>query len=477
MPINVRIQPNQPTTLVTNLTDLTREKRFTFLTEDVVATGTTLRVQSVIGFESISTSSGQVICIGKIGDERTEILRSSNASGEFPSPATKTVFLRDSLIFDHPQDTRVTIVDWDRAEVQWAASVNSTKATVAAYPFNITPDVPGMLYVDTSATAGYFFVRFNNTIRAANSDFSDPVPYTGYDDNMVFKIKERALQSLGEEVDGVIITHEFLNQSLWEARREYHQSPGKRPFRRKFNIDIGNALTGSARIELPTDIEKPATAENLFGVRIGTNSNMTIYDKKDLDYDFVNIPHTTLTSAYTIGARDLYVTSTRDFADSGVVSIEGTSISYSAKSVSGGTLRISVDGSWDTSIGSDVWQNASYGLPDKFTVFADPGGSAYIYFNRPIDTAYINQNIYADYYRTLVGFNSDFDVLDEPDWDMYTPYLMAKIKHRRSKGTFDITTDPDYKLWQFKKQNALNKEFLGTAIRIQPDISHLLIPE
>lgn len=470
---NVNIK-NNPTNLLIS-TDLARDKRFSFLTEDIVATGTTLRIQSIIGFESLTTSSGQIICVGKIGDERSEIVRTSQNNPL--STVYKQIELRDSLQFDHPQDTPVTIIDWNRVEINWAASVLGTKATVNAYPFNLTVDTPEMVYVDTSATAGYFFARFNNTIRDANSAFSDPIPYGGYDDNTVFAIKQRALDSLGEIIDGKVITHEFLNTSLWEARREYHQSPGKRPFRRKFGVDIGNALTGSARIELPNDVEKPFSAENVYGVRIGTGANMEYYDKKEYDFDYRNKPNSTLTVAYSTGARDLYVVSARDFAGSGAVSIEGTVIDYSAKSNSGGTLRISAQGDWNASAGSDVWQNASYGLPSKFTVWANPEGSAYIYFNMPIDTAYIDQNIYADYYRTLVGYDSDGDKLDEPDYDMFTHYLMAKIKHRRLRGAFDITQDPDYKLWQFKKSNALGNEYLSTQIRISPNISHLDIPQ
>lgn len=464
-------------TLHTDLTSLTQDKRFTFATEDVVVGGATLAVQSIVGFESLSTSSGQVVCIGPVGSERSEIRRTSNVSGESPSAAYKWVFLRDALQFDHPQDTKITIVDYDRVETQWAATVNGTKATVAVYPFNITPDVPEMLYVDTSASAGFFFTRFNRTIDSLNSDWSDAIPYGGYDDNMVFSIKRRALEALGEEVDGKLITHEFLNEALWEARREFHNSPGKRPFRRKFNTVIGTALTGSYRIELPTDTNRPFTAENVYGVRIGAQSNMEYYDKKEWDFDYRDKPHTTLTTAYVRGASDLYVTSTRDFADSGAVTIEDSIIGYSAKSVSGGTLRISSDGAHDCSAGSDVWQNISYGLPSKFTVFASPEGSAYIYFNRPIETAYINQNIYADYYRTLVGYNSDADSLDEPEYDFYVNYLMARIKHRKSRGAEDITTDPDYKIWMFKKQNALSNEHLSADIRIEPDIEHLIIPD
>lgn len=466
-----------PKTIYVNNNDLTRDKRFTYLTEDVVSTGTTIRVQSILGFESVSTSSGQIVCIGEIGNERTELLRTANTTGYTPSQAYKEVTLRDSMNFNHPQDTKVYIIDWNRVEFSGADTVTGTKSTLRAYPLSIMPDQPETLFVDTSRTSGYYFTRFNETVGNANSDYSDAIPFGGFDDNTVFMIKKRAIDELGEEIDDKVITHEFLNQMLWEARREYHQSSGKRPFRRKFNVDIGNALTGSFRIELPTDVEKPHTAENVYGVRIGAERNMSYIDKKEWDEWYRNIPHSTLTSAYTVGARDLYVTSARDFAATGVVSIEGTNVTYSAKSNSGGTLRISDDGDWNASAGSDVWQNAQYGLPNEFTVFADPGGSAYIYFNRPIDTAYIDQNIYADYYRTLLGFDSDADILDEPVYDIFIPYLKAKIKDRRSRGSIDAIQDSDYKLWEFKKNNALANEQLETYVRIFPDTSHLPIPE
>lgn len=462
-------------TLYTNLTDLTVDKRSTNVTESVNVGGGTLAVQSIIGFESLSTSSGQILIIGEIGAERTEIRRTSNTSGQSPSAAYKWIYLRDILQFDHPQDTPVYIVDYDRVDIRWAASVNGTKATISAYPYNITPDIPEMVNVDTSATAGFYFVRFNETIGNTNSDWSDAIPYSGYDDNMVAAIKQRALDDLGEAIDEKI-THAYLNQVLWEARREYHQARGKRPFRRKFNTVLGSALTGSFRIELPTDVERPWTSENVYGVRIGSQPNMSYYDKKDWDYDYIGKPRSFLTTAYTVGNQDLYVDNVRDFDDSGVVSIEGTDVAYSAKSNTGGTLRISSNGSWNASVGSTVWQNASYGLPDRFTVFAEPAGSAYIYFNRPIDTAYIGQNIYGDYYRTLVGYDSDADTLDEPKYDMFVYFLKAKIKQRRSKGTMDLTKDSDYLLWLKMKEDSLSNELLQTEIRLYPEVDDV-IPE
>ena len=471
--------------LFVNNTDLTRDRRYTFLSEDVTAAGSTFRVQSILGFESVTTSSGQVVMIGEPGAERTEIRRTTNASADgYPSESYKEIGLRDTLKFDHPQDTKVYIIDWDRIEFQVASSVTGTKATILAYPAAIQPDMRETVQRDTTeseskvgTTTAFYFARFNNTIDSRNSDWSDATYGTGFDDNMVGSIKRRALEELGEVVDGNIITHEFLNSALWEARREYHKAPGKRPFRRKFNVDIGNAFTGSFRIELPTDVEKSYGAENVYGVRIGANANMEWYDKKEWDFDYRNTPHTTLANAYNTGARDLYVANARDFAESGVVSIEGTNVTYSEKSNSGGTLRISDDGEWNGSAGSDVWQNVSYGLPSRFAVWADPEGSAYIYFNTPIDTMYGGMNIYADYYRTLVGYNSDGDTLDEPEYDMYVDYLKAKIKHRKNKGESDMTKDPDFKMWLLKKATALSTEYLSTELRISPDVDHLQIPE
>ena len=457
-----------PKSLYVSNNDLTKDKKFTFLSLDATSGATAIAVQSTIGFHSLTTSSGQILCIGEIGNERSEVLRTSQTAG----PGGVSIPLRDSLQFDHSQDTKIYVIDYNRVEFNSAATATGTKSTLTAYPIAIQSDQKETIYYDTSLTSGFYFARFNNSIESQNSDWSDAVPFGGYADNTVLAIKKRALDTVDEEIGG-LITHEFLNQALWEGRREYHQAPGKRPFRRKFGTDIGDVSTGMYRIVLPEDTEKPHTAENVYGVRIGTEANMMYYDKKEFDFDYRNKPHSVLTAAYAVGARDLYVSNVRDFASTGAVSINGTSIDYSAKSNSGGTLRISADGDWGSEgSADDVWQNISYGLPDKFTVFGTPGGSSYVYFNRPVDTAYVSQNIYLDSYRTLVDLDSDADVLDEPNYDMFVNFLSYRIKKKKDRGLI-ATSDEDFQQWMLKKNTALANEYLATEIRISPEISHL----
>lgn len=464
-----------PKTIYADNSVITKDKKFTFLSGDALAGATAISIASTLGFTSLTTSSGQILFIGELGQEKSEIVRTSNVSTSSGTNISGTgATLRTVLAFDHPQDTKVYIIDWDRFEVQWAATATGSKSTLMAYPEALQPDQLESIFKDTSQSSGFYFVRFNETIGSSNSDWSDPIPFAGFDDSTVFAIKQRALESIGEEVDGKIISNEFLNRCLWQARREFHNAVSKHPFRRRYNQVIGSALTGSYRIELPYDVEMPYTSENVYGVRIGTERNMEYYGKKEWDFDFRNKPHSQLALPYTANvSTSIWLLNGRDFSGSATISVEGTNIELSRITGSQNSFTIVTHGSWDASAGSDVWSNVSLGLPDRYTVWADVGGSAYIYFNRPIDTAYVNQNIYADYYRTLVDFDSDADELDEPMYDMYVSYLAWRIKKRKNSNIQDLQ-DPDFLRWQAEKKTALDGEYAGTEIRMLPDISHLL---
>lgn len=464
-----------PKTIYPSLSPIVQDKEFTFLTGDVVAGATSIGVQSTLAFTSLSTSSGQIIMIGELGQERTEIIRTSDNTAPGGTGVTLTGVVARSLRFDHPQDSKVYIIDWNRFEVQHATTVGGTKSTLMAYPQDINPSRSEDLFKDTTKTSGFYFVRFNETVGSTNSDWSDAIPFAGFGDNTVHEIKKRALEAVNEEIDGELISDEFLNRCLFEARREYHLSLGKRPFRRRYNNVIGSALTGSFRIELPLWVEKPHTGENVYGVRIGAEANMSYYDKKEWDFDWRNIPRSKLDHAYTRGtSTSIWLASGRDFSGSPTIQVEGMNIACTRITGEVNSFTITSHGSYPSaSIGSDAYENASFGLPDKFVVFAEPGGgSAYIYFNRPIDTAYVDQNIFLDAYTTIFAANSDADELDEPNPDIFVPYLSYRIKKRKNPMLNDVQ-DPDFQLWQAKKKEALGNEYAGVEIRISPDVDEL----
>lgn len=453
---------------------IVKDKKYTFLSGDVLAGATSIGVLSTLGFHSLTTSSGQVVLLGELGQERSEVIRTSATTA--PGGTGVSILSGESLRFDHPQDTKVYVVDWNRFEVRWSATATGALSTLMTYPEFLQPDQSEAIYRDTSQTSGFYFARFNNQIDSTNSDNSDPIPFAGFPDNTVHSIKLRALEQLNETYSE-LINDEFLNRCLWQARREYHQMPGKRPFRRRFNRDIGNALTGSFFIELPDDVEKPHTAENVYGVRLGVEQNMKFIDKKEWDSYWLDIPRSTLEVGYTYNtSTSIWLANGRDFSGSVTIKFEGSSVDCTRIVGEQNSFYIYGHGagSRNASAGSDAYENASFGLPDRFTVFAYPGGgSPKIYFNRPIDTAYVNQNFYLDHYTTVVELQTDYDTLDEPDYDIFVDYLKAKIKQRKNPE-LDITKDPDYLLWLAKKQAAWEKEYAGNVIRLTPDIDHLI---
>ncbi|GAG20782.1 unnamed protein product, partial [marine sediment metagenome] len=111
----------------------------------------------------------------------------------------------------------------------------------------------------------------------------------------------------------------------------------------------------------------------------------------------------------------------------------------------------------------NVYQNATFGLPTKYTIF-----QGYIYFNCVIDADYVDQNYWSDYYKALTEYDSDADELDEPEFDFYVNYLKWAIKVKQSQGEIGIE-DKDYQLFIAGVADLVRKEFLGQEIRLVPD--------
>jgi len=443
-----------------NNLSLTRNVKSTTLADDADAAGSTLTVDSIFGF-----STDQILCIGEIGDEKTELIKTHAAT----SPTGTTITLASALVYDHPQSAKVYIVHWDDAVFAHADTIAGTKTTLSTTDLQV--DQEETQYSDSAETAGFYFYRLKNTITGDFSTWSDPLPYDDYADNTVMSIKIRALEEINEHISH-LITHSFLDNVLWQARREYHNSPGKRPFRKNYNEDLGDVVTGMYRVAVPSDLQDPYTAKNVFGIRVGTEKNMDSMSKKDFDWEYRDSPHTTVSNAITAADTSITLANTRDFDESGTIKIGDQNITYTANNETTGVLSgvpASGDGAITSDIAADidVWQNISFGLPRKFHLW-----DSYIYFDRPIADDYEDQNIWGDYYKTVVEKDSDADTLDELEYDMFVPYLKWKIKKRKDPS-LKKENDDDYIEWLQMKANSLRNEHLGEDVFLEPDIDHL----
>lgn len=430
----------------------------TFLSDDM-AVGTSISVDSGAEF-----SANDYGIIGLVGVEKSEIVKVSSA-------VAATITLSSSSVFVHNRGDTFTFIPYDQIKIERSTDGTTYSALATV---NIRADATETYYLDTTGASTYYYrVKFYNSTSTNSSATSDVVIATGYAYNTVGAIKARALDQMDEKIGG-IISDTFLNESLWEARREVDALRKRWSFRTAFNTDIGNLVEGQYSIASPTTLRNPDSPQNILGFRIGNRGrNIRYIDKQQFDSWYEGVPHTTVATQPSVGQTTLVLTNVRDLADSGSVQVGVDTITYTSKSNSTNTLS-GVPASSTGSItvahaaGVDVWQNVSYGEPTEYTIFENT-----LFFNTPFSSDFEGNNLFMDFYRTLPEYDSDSDTLDEPIVDMYVSYLKYKIKYKKKKGDIDKDTDTDYKEYLTKIGEMTRTEVLSQDVRFVPDISHL----
>jgi hypothetical protein len=413
-------------------------------------------------------SIDQYILIGNPGQEHTEIIKIHAST----SPTSTAITLASTTSFAHNRGDLIRFIPYNQ--------IIPERATGGAYSalsaINIRPDASETYLQRTGdASTDTYKFRFYNSTSTLYSSYSDITTASGYADNSVHSIKKRTLRGMNEQI-GELVTDQFLNESLWEGRRELDQDKRiKRwSFRTKFNTDIGNIIPGSYSLTVPTDLRDPNTNSNILSLKIGRNNRSLEYqDIQRFNENYRNIAHTTLGSAIsTTGDLTITLTSSGDFDESGDVIVAAETISqtldtvsYTANAETTGVLSGVTGIAATKSAGIDVWQGGNFGEPSAYTIY---GGK--IYFDIPFSDDLAGENIYMDYYSELPAYDSDADTLDEPEYDMFVSFLRWKIKYLKSGGKLDRDTDTDHKEWIARKDDLITKEYTGQEIRLEPDI-------
>ena len=238
--------------ILVQLPDLSQYEK-TFLSADEASGQTALSVSSSANF-----SANEYIVIGNPGQDDAEIrLISSVADGSITISAATT--------FAHSRGTAVIFIPFNQVEISTDDNSAFSSATVLATT-NLKIDALNTFYEHTTGAAtDYYRARFYHEQGTRYSGYSDVVISTGFANGTVYDIKSRALKDLGYKVDGVI-TEEFLNESLWEGRREVDNDKRvlRWSFRQKFDQDIGTIYSGTWKVAVPADLRDPNTNKRIF---------------------------------------------------------------------------------------------------------------------------------------------------------------------------------------------------------------------
>lgn len=463
------------TQLKINNQDLTLNADKSFLTADSSVGDGSIAVDSINLF-----AVNQILVIGAIGNEGAEIVK-THASA---APSGFTVTLASNLKHTHSRGTPVFIITYDQYELSNAATSTGSKTlattTLGSGLLAIDPESYDTLYSDTQFSSGGYFVRKYNSITANFSSYSDFIPYTGLADNTIGSVKDRALRQLGETRND-LITDQFLNEAIYEARRSVDQDPRifRWTFRTAFGAIIGQCISGAYTVAAPSDLRDLNTYKNILGITFGRQNRPCIYqDRVRFNQNYLNVAHTTLNGVVAGGATSIVLTSSHNFDNSGSISVASgavgtlhTNLTYTANNRSTNTLTgvTGVPGG-GYATGLDVWQNANFfGLPTAYTI-----DNGVLEFDVPFYDMLDGRNIIMDYYKALPAITTDSQAFDEPFYDLYVSWLKWRIKYLKANGKIDRDGDPDYKDWNEGIGKIIAQEVGGQRVHMVPDIEGFL---
>jgi len=438
------------------------DSEFTFLNTDYASGVASFSVDNGLKF-----SASDYLIFGSVGANKTEVLLVSGA------PTATTIATTSNSSFAHSRGEKIQFIPYNQIEI-YRSTDGTTYALLTTQDIRV--DSTETYYNDVDGLQTYYYkIRFKNSTTSKYSSYSDAIIATGFLDNSAGNVIRKALIQLGESVDSEVITKEFLFEALNEGRREIDEHVGiiRWPFRTKFDYDAGNVIPGTYTFTLPTDLRYPSTNENILSLRIGRNKTpLDCVDKQVLNSYYESVAHTTLNGAVLTGDVTITLTSSGDFDESGSIQIAGQAVNedideidYTSNNevtnVISGVTGIRTAGH---ATGTDVWQNAQFGLPNCYTV-----DNGQVIFNYPFDDDYSGENIWLDYYKTITDINSDSDLLDEPFYNIYIPWLKWKIKSRKDQS-LNNKEDGDYLDWKNKVQEQVVKNYTGQNLTINIDI-------
>lgn len=433
----------------------------TYLTADTNAGVTSLPANG------INFAANQYILLGQVGNNMSEIVQISTATAT-------TITLVSATSFAHNRGDLIRFIPYNQIAPEFSTNNGVSFSAISAVAIRADSTETYMQRATDLSTYVYRF-RFFNSTTSLNSAYSDTVSGAGYADNTIYAVKKRALDQLGE-VRSDLITDQFLNDCIQEARRYADMNPAtfRWSFRTKFGVIQQQMLAGQWQITAPADLRDRNTYKNILSIRIGNQNRPILYQNRvRFNQNYLNVRHATLSAPVVSGASSITLSSTHDMDASGVLSVAGgtigqliTTINYTGNNKSTNTLT-GVTGvpAAGYLTGLDVWQQAVYGLPTAYTIDA-----GLISFDLPLMNIYDAMDAKMDYYSIIPPIATDDQTFDEPFYDLYVPYLKFRIKYAKSNGKIDRDGDTDYKDWITGLSNLIGQETTGQIMNFIPDV-------
>jgi len=430
--------------IVSNLDNIFSHK--TNLTAQGTAAASTLTVKSIVNF-----AINQILLIGELGAEDSEVIKTHAST----APSGTTITLASSLVFTHPVYTKVTVLLYDQVEISHSTDEAGTTKTLLTTTLGsglvaITGDSLTVRWDDTQFSSGYYWRRYKNSINAEFSDYTGPIPYSGFEANTVGDIIAKALKRCHLKGFSDFVDYQFCLDEINECLRFIAGKLKRWSKLQEFDYILGQTARGTYRYSLPSNINENENNKSILNVRIGKDITLKFKGFDQWTDDIMSgVVHTQVRTVASAGDTTLAIDNSYDFSDSGSVNIyiSGTlyTLTYTGvtRSATAGVLTgIPASGTGAITVtipvDTDIWYGESEGKPEYYTVYGN-----YVYIQLPSAT-YDNLNVYLDYNTGPTKVDSDEDTLDAFRYDAVLHWLIWAINaQQKDKGRRNMQ-DGDY---------------------------------
>jgi len=387
------------------------------LTADEAAASSTIVVDNISGF-----SDNDYLLLGNFGDTNAEIVQINGA------PSGNTITLGANTVSDHFADTKVTLLDYNQIEFSRATTLTGIK-TVLGSVQDLNADRTDSAYKDLTNTTGYAFLRRKNEETGEFSSYSTGVNYTGNTYLSVQDIVEKACSDASVSVGDEFSTEKMLLADTNDAQNAVTTSDWK--------FEIASDTTSLTAIDyentysldgLTYEMKYPGIEQGIKSLKFSSNE-LDFIDNDRMNELYKDVPRTTVSVEAAIAATSITLTSSIEFASSGVIYAGGFAITYTTNTISTGVLSGISASTITTAITADsvAWQGTSPSLPTEYTIY--PNNE--VVFNVPVDDNYTSYPIKVEYLKKLTRFTDFSSTTDIPFPEILPLYITAKIELRK----------------------------------------------
>lgn len=150
-------------------------------------------------------SANDKIMIGRMGQERTEVVTVSALSGE-------TGLTISATDFNHESDDPVYNIEYDQVKFYKASSENGTYNLAATLDVDVDNESLTTVYDDSSATAtDYFKISYYNSVDGIETAKSSPIAATGYASTTIGDVIGRAVRRVRDENFSTLSQQTYLD--------------------------------------------------------------------------------------------------------------------------------------------------------------------------------------------------------------------------------------------------------------------------